>query len=313
MLYQSYQLLGLLFAAAVCTANTSKPSFYPNTTSVRSSRGPTNSASSYGTISLPSVTGGSSKLSITSKHPHSKSSTATAPYPTDISSEIETETETETKTKKKSKTPTGTAFYSTGTSAKTKTKKTHTPTGSVYSTRSITTAPSTTPTTLPSTTSTPAPTCTPATFKLVAHLQYTYPSPPAIEGNAITLVPGENADQGTDIMQLTPNPVLASTFTLNADCTIQSGTEIGALPPAVADHAFSFYAPATIAGQGLYKIECQINNGQLSCYGNTGSYYSDQVFFTCGSGTGPFFVTFAPTQRPFQTDCYALQLLVVPV
>lgn len=280
MLCHSYRLLGLLFAVANTAAHASKQPVYYNTTSLTSSSYPTNPASSYGTVSLDSETD-RSKHSKTSKHPHSKYSTATA-------------------------------YYSTGTSPATKTKKnSQTATGSVYTTKSTTPVPSTTVSVLSSTTSSIPPTCTPTSFKIQVTLQYAAPNSPPIEGSFLSIVPYGQSAPTVDISQINPDPSKASIFSLNADCTLQYGTEFAALPPLTADYTFSFFSPATIASGNYDKTTCQINGNGLTCHASTGTYYSDNVFYTCNSG--PYYLTFAPTQRGYQPYCFALLLSVVPV
>lgn len=280
MLCHSYRLLGLLFAVADA-AHTSKQPVYYNTTSLTSSSFPTNPPSSYGTVSLVSETD-RSKNSKTSKHPHSKYSTATVPYSTGTSPQT-------TKTKKNS----------------------HTPTGSVFSTKSSTAPSSTTVSVVSSTTSSIPPICTPTSFKIQVTLQYAAPNSPPIEGSFLSIVPYGQSGSTVDISQINADPSKASIFSLNADCTLQYGTEFAALPPLTADYTFSFFSPATIASGNYDKTTCQISGNGLTCHASTGTYYSDNVFYTCSSG--PYYLTFAPTQRGYQPYCFALLLAVVPI
>jgi len=238
---------------------------------------------------------------------HKESSTTgltSAPYPTSETDSLVTVTECSTELSKTKKHPH--SKYSTGT-ASSNTPPIYT---GPFTTKSTTPVPSTTVSTVTSTTSKIPPTCVPTSFKLKVALQYTYPNPPAIDGNFISIVPYTGTTGTTDVSLLTADASAASTFTLNADCTLNYGTEIQAVAPLTADSDFAFYSPAFIASNKYDKTTCQISGTGLTCLAGTGTYYSDNVFRTCSAG--PYYLTFAPDQRP-NNYCYALLLVVVPI
>ncbi|KAL6716113.1 hypothetical protein ACLMJK_005679 [Lecanora helva] len=201
-------------------------------------------------------------------------------------------------------TGTGTGVYSTGTAP-----YTYTPSPTITPSTTVTDFPTTTD--IPTTTSTPPPTCTPTSFKIQVELAYDYDNAPPFGGYA-TLVQGDpTIDNGAQILSYTPNLNDAVTFTLNADCTLSAGDLIADLPYMAAYHDLEFQTEATIAAGHFYKTVCSIDEGSkaLECGTNTGSYFTNDVLFSCGGDE----LEFGPTGRPYQDFCYDLNLFVVAV
>lgn len=284
MFYYKHLLLSLFFTSSVfaIAKHTPKQSIHCNTTF------PTNSVSSSGTIAVISATNKSTQYPKTIKHPHSHPSG-------------------------------GTGSFSTGTFPCNTNSSGHglSRTGSVTATNLSTIITAATSSLRQSASSTAPPTGTPTTFKIQIGATFGtdgYPNPPPIEGNSVFLTPGtpgagEAYDEGAYVMEVATDASQASIFTLNADGTLQSGDLISALPSSQAYSGVSFETQSAIDSKGFYKSVCEIDDGGLSCATNTGSYYTDDVLFTCSNG--PYYVEVGPTSRPYD-PCFDLELVVVP-
>ena len=224
-----------------------------------------------------------------------------------------------------SETPTGTGIYPTG-SYPTGTYPTGTGTSVPWPTTggtSYTYTPFPTSTALTSSTDLPSPsitlpistithpaTGTPTSFKIQYQKAYDYPDSPALDGFAV-LIPNSN---GVLTQGYTDDLTSAAIFTLNADSSLSVGDLFADLPYQAAYSNVFFQNEETIDSGGFYKSYCTLEEGGiLSCSTNTGSYYDDHVFFTCGGLTGPFGISVGPTGRPYNDDCYTLNLLAVPL
>lgn len=209
--------------------------------------------------------------------------------------------------------PTGTGIYPTGTSGPCPTTGGTSYTYPPFSTSTALTSSTDLPSSskdLPSTTATHPPTGTPTSFKIQYQKAYDYPDSPALNGFA-NLISGSD---GVLSQGYTDDATSAATFTLNADGSLSVGDLFADMPPQVAYHNINFQTERTIASEGDYKTYCELGEGGiLTCSTNTGSYYDNDVYFTCGGTTGPYGITAGPTGRPYEDFCYTLNLLAVPL
>ena len=211
--------------------------------------------------------------------------------------------------------PTGTGIYPTGTGTSVPwpttggTSHTYTP----FSTSTALTSSADLPpasTTIPSTTITHPATGTPTSFKVQYQKAYDYPDSPALTGFANLI----RNDDGVLTQGYTDDVSSAANFTLNADGSLSVGNLFADLPAQAAYSALLFQTQGAITSQGDYKTYCTLgDDGALGCSTNTGSYYDDDVYFTCGGQTGPYDITVGPTGRPYEDFCYTLSLLAVPL